>query len=139
MPRLSLDDIFEEDDALGLLNVKAPSARQSSADEKIQGDFEEINLFIDRHGYVPGEGKGAGSEITARKLKIRLEQMRSNGEIKEQLLPLDRHGLLKDQTPAPETLDDIFDLDDPLLSAPADDIFTFKHARPASALSLIHI
>ena len=134
MPRLSLDDIFKEDDALGLLNVKAPSAARSSSDEKIQSDFEEINVFIDRHGYVPGETKGAGSEITARKLKIRLEQMRGNPEVKEQLKPLDRHGLLDNQEPIPESLDDIFDLDDPLLSAPADDIFTFKHARPASAI-----
>ena len=134
MARLSLDDIFEENDALGLLNVKAPSAKSSTADEKIQSDFEEINVFIDRHGYVPGEGKGAGSEITARKLKIRLEHVRGNPEVREQLLPSDRHRLLKDQIPAPETLDDIFDLDDPLLTAPADDIFTFKHARPASAM-----
>lgn len=134
MPRRSLDDIFSEDDDLGLLNVKAPSARQSSADEKIQSDFEELNKFIDRYGYVPGEGTGAGSQITARKLKIRLEQMRSNPEVREQLLNLDRHGILKEQSSVPETLDDIFDLDDPLLSAPADDIFNFKHARPASAI-----
>lgn len=134
MTRLSLDDIFDETDTLGLLNVKAPSAQSSTVDEKIQSDFEEINVFIDRYGYVPGEGSGAGSQITARKLKIRLDQMRANPEIKTQLLSFDRHGLFIAQDTAPETLDDIFDLDDPLLSAPADDIFTFKHARPASAI-----
>ena len=134
MARLSLDDIFNEQDTLGLLNVKAPSAGVSSVDETIRNNFEEINTFIDRHGYVPGEDKGAGSEITARKLKIRLEQMRSNLEIREQLVALDRHGLFNDRTPTPESLDDIFALDDPLLSAAADDIFSFKHARPASAM-----
>lgn len=134
MARLTLNDILEGDDPLGLLDVKAPSAKQPSEDERIQNSFEEINKFIDRYGYVPGEGKGASSDITARKFKIRLEQMRGNPAIREQLLPLDKHGILIDQRPPPESLDDIFELDDPLLSTSSDDIFTFKHARPASAI-----
>lgn len=133
MARLSLDDILEEEDTLGLLDVKASSAKASTVDEKIQSDFEEINLFIDRFGYIPGDENGAGSPITARKLKIRLEQMRGNAELSEKLSDLDRHSLLVATAPAPSSLDDIFELDDELLSAPGDEIFTFKHARPASA------
>ena len=117
MTRLSLNDIFEEDDTLGLLNVKTPNVPALTVDEKIRDNFEEINVFIDRHGYVPGEGTGAGSVINARKLKIRLEQIRGNPEIRAQLLPLDKHNLLSSEETMPESLDDIFDLDDPLLSA----------------------
>jgi hypothetical protein len=34
---------------------------------------------------------------------------------------------------APKSLDEILDLDDELLTEPAEDIFTFRHARPAAA------
>jgi hypothetical protein len=37
------------------------------------------------------------------------------------------------QTPPPYSLDDILDLDDELLTEPGEDIFTFRHARPAAA------
>jgi hypothetical protein len=47
---------------------------------------------------------------------------------------MDRHGLLaieKATPPPPKSLDEILALDDDLLAAPSEDIFTLRHARPA--------
>jgi hypothetical protein len=50
---------------------------------------------------------------------------------------MDRHGLLAalpdPPVPDPQTLDEILDLDDDLLTPPGEDIFTFNHARPTDA------
>ena len=55
MAKKSLDDLFAEDDDLGLLNVK-PLAKPTSETSRMQQQFEEINGFIDRHGFAPGAG-----------------------------------------------------------------------------------
>jgi hypothetical protein len=68
-------------------------------------------------------------------LALRLKTYRESPDLMEQLQPLDRHGLLASvqaAAPDPQSLDDILDLDDDLLSTDADDIFEMKHARPAA-------
>jgi hypothetical protein len=72
--------------------------------------------------------------VSEQTLYLRLKTYRESPELVEQLRPMDRHGLLLAQTviPDPQSLDDILDLDDDLLTAPGEDIFTLSHARPAA-------
>ena len=65
---------------------------------------------------------------------MRLKAYRESPELAEQVRPNDRHGVLAaENLPAPKSLDEILDLDDELLTETEDDIFTFRHARPAAA------
>ncbi len=137
MARLTLDELLAESDELGLLDVKPHAANSSTEAVRIQQAFEEINVFVDRHHYAPGEGEAGGKvSVNERTLQVRLKTYRENPAITEQLKEVDRHGLLVAQATEalpPASLDDILDLDDELLSAPTEDIFTFRHARPAAA------
>ncbi|MBI5438383.1 MAG: GIY-YIG nuclease family protein [Nitrosomonadales bacterium] len=136
MARLTLDELLAESDDLGLLDVKPRPVNTSTEAVRIQQAFEEINVFVDRQHYAPGEGQaGERVSVNERTLQVRLKTYRENPAITEQLREFDRHGLLAQATEAlpPASLDDILDLDDELLSESAEDIFTFRHARPAAA------
>lgn len=138
MIRPSLDDLLAEEDVLGLLDVKPITSNAGSASSRIEQSFEEICLFVDRHHFAPGEGTdGHKASVTEKTLQMRLKTYRCAPEIVKQLSPNDRHALLKVVEPEaakePTSLDDILDLDDDLLIDPGKDIFSFKHARPASA------
>lgn len=136
MAKKTLDDLLAEDDELGLLNVKPLASNAVSDNTRVAQQFEEVNRFIDHHKFEPGtksEGRKVG--VTERTLALRLKNYRESPELAKQLRPMDRHGLLKAveaPAPPPESLDDILDLDDELLTTPHDDIFEMKHARPAS-------
>lgn len=137
MARQTLDELLAESDDLGLLDVKPHPVNTSTDAVRIQQAFEEINVFVDRHHFGPGERQaGEKVSVSERTLQVRLKTYRENSDITEQLKEVDRHGLLttKATQPLPPTcLDDILDLDDELLSEASEDIFTFRHARPAAA------
>lgn len=137
MARQTLKELLAESDDMGLLNVKPHTTNSSTEAVRIQQAFEEINVFVDRHHYSPGEGL-AGQKVTVseRSLQMRLKTYRETPHLAEQLKGWDRHGLLaiqSTQVPAPASLDDILNLDDELLSDPNNDIFAFRYARPAAA------
>jgi len=137
MARQTLEELLAESDDMGLLNVKPHPVNTSTDAVRIQQAFEEINVFVDRHHFAPGEGQaGQRVAVSERALQMRLKTYRENAAIIGQLKEADRHGLLAARVataPAPTSLDDILDLDDELLSEPNDDIFTFRHARSPAA------
>lgn len=133
MPKRSLDDIFEEDDELGLLNVRLGSSNVTTDTDRVRAKFEEINGFIDRYGHVPGEGKNPS--VSERSLQISLNSISSNPDYLAELSLIDRHGILSESkvVEPPKSLEDIFAEDDDILSTPSDVIFEYKHAQPPKA------
>jgi hypothetical protein len=131
MARLTIDDIFDDD----LIGNVAPRQARTGDEDRIRQGFEDINQFIDRHGHKPGEGDQKAS-VAERSLQFKLKGMSDDPVVAESLAPYDRHGLLADKgVPVPTSLDDILDLDDNLLTTPADDIFTIRHVTAPSAKS----
>lgn len=138
MAKKTLDDIFAEDDDLGLLRV-SPRPTASSESTRIGQQFEEICTYIDRHGHAPGDNSADRKVgVNERMLALRLKAYRDNIELCQQLRPFDRHGLialLTEDAPVkglPQTLDDILESDDELLTTPSDDIFVMRNAKPNS-------
>lgn len=130
MRKMTLDEILA--DGNELLNVKLLTSAASTEEQRILNGFEEINRFIDRHKQKPGEtDKPSVSEIG---LRMRLAGLLNKTDIHEQLRSHDRHKLLSQvRVSGPQTLDDILDLDDDLLTTPQDDIFSLVHTQPAAA------
>ena len=130
MPKMTLDDVLTDDDEL--LDVKLSTSTPSTEEQRILNSFEEINRFIDRFKRNPGETESPS--VSEQGLRIRLTGLVNNSDIHEILCPHDRHGLLPQEgVTEPQTLDEILDIDDELLSTPQDDIFNLVHARPAAA------
>ena len=130
MPKMTLDDILNADD--DLLDVKLAHNHASTESNRILNNFAEVNYFINKYGRKPGEThKLSASEGN---LKMKLLGILSNIDIHELLLPHDRHELLpKEPVIETQSLDEILDLDDDILSTPQDDIFNMVHARPSAA------
>ncbi|NGZ67576.1 GIY-YIG nuclease family protein [Vibrio aestuarianus subsp. cardii] len=149
-PKRDLDDIFSEDDDLGLLDV-APLKTKAPAGNLIASQFEEITTFFEKNGHIPSDDADSFDE---KRLARRLKAFKSNGEQRESLKEFDSYGLLaecsyipsmesvgsstyevQESTPSSEidkselvtSLDDIFDDDDDLLEFDAPDIFTIRH------------
>jgi hypothetical protein len=134
MARQSLDDILGDANDEGLLaDVKPRAPTGSTEDNRARQQFEEINVFIDRHGRNPGVT--AKPSVSEKSLQIRLQGMLANPDAARHMLPHDRHGLLAKAAAAPkiECLDDILDLDDDILETPDDHIFTYRHAPAPKA------
>ena len=74
-----LDDIFNND-PLGLLNVKAKSSSNITADERLVNSFEEINQFISENDREPTPD---ASNISEYQLYSRLKSLRDDEEKKE--------------------------------------------------------
>lgn len=127
----TLDDLFAEDDDLGLLKVKAPTHGLTSEEARIQSDFEEINKYIDLFGHAPGKGPATQKVTTKeRVLQTRLKVYFENPRFIEVLKPFDRHNLLEvELAPAPTSLDELLDLDDDLLSDQNDVLFKLQNVR----------
>lgn len=91
MPRPSLDEVLNDPDDEGLLDV-APARPASSTSGRIAGGFEEINAFVDRNGRAPDQkpGRTAGEKALARRLEVICKSAR----MREDLASQDRHGLL---------------------------------------------
>lgn len=135
MVRKTLDELLAEDDDMGLLDVKPVVSKVATETARIQQDFDEINTFVDRHRFAPGEGP-ANHRITIieRTLQTRLKTYRSSPEISGKLRAFDRHGLLNvAEALPPATLDALLSLDDELLTDPNEDLFTLRHVRSPAA------
>lgn len=136
MPRMTLTEILSLEDHDGLLDVKPLAPAAGSESSRIEYDFEELNRFIDEQGFIPGTGTSDHKpSIKERTLSMRLKSYRERPDIAQRLKAIDRHNLLEGigDEPHPESLDEILDLDDDLLSAPSEEIFAFRHARPSAA------
>lgn len=92
MPRLTLDDVLNDEDDLGLLEIKPLKTVRTPAEDRAITGLEEINRFLDEHGHRPTTDYGATSQ--EKQLARRLNALRSNAEIREVLRPHDRHGVL---------------------------------------------
>jgi hypothetical protein len=129
-------DIFAEEDALGLLSSKPVAPARSSEDMIVMGQFEAINVFIDANGVLPGSShNGRNPSFAEFSLEGNLEAFRADSKYREILGPLDRHGLLgpASAVTVPTRMDEILASNDPLLTGPADEIFTLKHVADAKA------
>lgn len=155
MPRYkSIDDILEEPDDLGLLEVKLkPRATRSSEDERNAAVVREVNAFFERTGRLPDPG---GHDHDDMRLGVIWEKIVARAD-REVFADEDRNGLLTrqesegsdaampalvpmpepvrdwrddpDEDEIPESLDDIFgdddlDLDEALISV--------RHVTPAA-------
>jgi len=130
MPRMTLDEVLADNDEL--LDVKLPTSTASTEEQRILNSFEEINRFIDRFNRKPGETDKPS--VSEQGLRIKLAGLLNKSDIHEILRPYDRHSLLPQEgIIEPQTLDEILELDDDLLTTPQDDIFKMVHARPAAA------
>lgn len=121
--KLSIDDIFEDDD-LGILDDKNTSSLVKTADTRMLESFEEVNTFIDEHNREPEQSNG----ITEMRLYMRLKGFRENDKKKFQLKDADRHNLLFEPRKT-ESIDDILNDDFGILDEDEVDesIFDFKH------------
>lgn len=137
MTRLTLEQILALEDHDGLLDVKPVTSTVSTETSRLAQDFEELSRFVDQHHFVPGEGPGDRKQsVKERALFMRLKSYRESPRIAAQLQAYDRHGLLAEVAASmkePESVDEILDMDDDLLSSPNDDIFTMRHARAKAA------
>jgi hypothetical protein len=131
----TLDELLAEEAGSELLNVKPKQTKVADAFARARGQFEEINVFVDRNGFAPGHGpEGHKLGVMERSYQARLRAYAENPELVAELASMDRHGLLTTAPkPEPTSLDDIFAEGDPLLDDPNEDIFDLRHARGAPA------
>lgn len=133
MRKRSLDDIFADDEIIGL---PAEPTAGGTVDSRIRQDFEDISRFVDDNGRPPEAPDAAsGRKVSAieRSLAIRLKQYRARPDLAAALHPLDRYRLLapvakqeRETRPAPSSVDEILDADDGILSSEHDDIFELR-------------
>ena len=130
----TLDELFNEDDS-GLLDVKPKSSGVGTDESRVRQAFEEINVFVDRLGFAPGDGpKDHRIGVSERALQTRLRTYLDSQVLLEILTDLDRHGLLTAiAAHAPVNLDELLDSGDDLLDDPNEGIFDMKIARAAPA------
>lgn len=132
--RPTLDELFDENDGSGLLDVKPRAASASTEASRTQAQFEEVNAFVDKMGFAPGQGPADRRiTLTERTLQSRLRTYLENPVLRADLGVFDRHGLLGSAKAEPKTLDEILEGDDHLLADPHAGIFEMRHARAAPA------
>jgi hypothetical protein len=147
MPRYrSIEEILEENDELGLLNVALrPRATRSPERERDAQLVAEVNAFFDQHGRVPDAGAVDHDEM---RLGMIWGRLVAKGEAPD-LVDVDQNGLLSgaafdlrpapaaqerdwrdepDEHEVPTSLDDIFD-DDAL--EVSDAFTTIRNVTPA--------
>lgn len=123
----TLDDIFDEEDELGLLDIKPKAAAGRNEDERLTASFEELNAFYEKHKREPQPNGG----MQERGLYSRLKGLRENPTKAAMLQGYDRFGLLKLVQKELNSLDDIFNDDSPgLLDDEGEGLFELKHVRP---------
>ena len=122
----TLADIFDEEDELGLLNIKPKSTPPRNEDERLVASFEEINDFFEKNKRAPAQGGG----IQEHQLYARLKSLREHAERAEILRGSDRFGLLETAQKKIETLEDILsDADCGLFEDGTEGLFDFKHIK----------
>ena len=145
---LTLDDIFNAPDEMGLLNVKAKVS--TNPKDLQEAKFEEIKQFIHTNNRLPSE---TASDLAEKQLARRLKSFQDNPQAWPIIGGLDSHTLLDEaltnpsqtksvapeRAPVPVTvaaenvtsLDDIFNSDSlGLLDIADSDIFDLKHVAP---------
>ena len=94
-----LDDIFNDSDEFGLLNVK-PGAALPRQGDLMASRFEELNHFIDQHARLP---TAYGESLAERQMAQRLKAVLETGD-HAALAPFDRHDLLVEMRPQTASL-----------------------------------
>lgn len=121
--KLTLDDIFNEVDELGLLELKEPKSSIKTEEDRLIDSFEAINTFYQENDREPG--RDSMSEYS---LASRLSNFRKDEEQKKTLKPFDRYNLLGEVEIELASMDDILDELDDMLEVDDDlSIFEYKH------------
>lgn len=126
MPRPTLDEIFDEPDEFGLLDVRLkPRGARPPELERDASLVREVNDFFERHGRLPHEDSSDHDEMRLGTIWSGLVRRADPAVFAD----VDRHGLLAEDAPdepskvrdwredpldeeIPGSLDDIFDDDD---------------------------
>ena len=110
-------DFTDDDDALlAELGVEVEAKRvgaRTPQQERIIAGFEDIQRFVEEHGYVPRHGDE--HDIFERLYAVRLDRICQLSEYRDLVEPFDHQGLLKGLALAVK--DDVDDLDDDALLA----------------------
>ncbi|MFT0771441.1 GIY-YIG nuclease family protein [Psychrobacter aquimaris] len=107
----TLEDIFSND-STGLLDNIKPVTKSSANNSVLAQQFDTINLFIDQHGRCPSS---SASDINEKINARLLATIQINHANSQELLALDKHGLLSAQSTA-STLSDKPTLSDKIMS-----------------------
>ncbi|MGI9339679.1 MAG: hypothetical protein ACR2PP_03495, partial [Psychrobacter sp.] len=108
----TLDDIFIND-STGLLDDIKPTTKSVDTNSVLAQQFDTINLFIDQQGRVPSSSANDINEKIQARL---LATIQTNHADSQELLALDRHGLLTAQSAASTLSDDKPTLSDKSIS-----------------------
>ncbi|XKH61344.1 GIY-YIG nuclease family protein [Halomonas sediminis] len=88
----TLDDIFDEPDELGLLNVAPRPASTPSADQRLVATLHGIEAFVRDFGREPQQD---ADDLSEAMLAVQLAALRGNPEHAELLVGWDTYGLLR--------------------------------------------
>ncbi|BBI67434.1 hypothetical protein PKHYL_16250 [Psychrobacter sp. KH172YL61] len=108
----TLDDIFIND-STGLLDDVKPTTKSTDTNSVLAQQFNDINNFIDKHGRRPSSSANDINEKIQARL---LATIQTNHADSQELLALDRHGLLTAQSTAATLSDDKPTLSDKSIS-----------------------
>ena len=141
MPRYrSIDEVLEEEDELGLLNVTLrPRATRSPERERDAQLVTEVNAFFERHGRVPDAAAADHDEM---RLGMIWSRLVAKGDAPD-LLDVDRNGLLSggrfELTPEPLAAEPDWrdDVENDEVPASLDDIFDDEELEVSEALTVI--
>ena len=89
----TLEDIFSND-STGLLNDIKPITKSSANNSVLTQQFNDINNFLDKHGRLPSS---SASDINEKILARLLTTIQANNSSSQELLGLDKNGLLATQ------------------------------------------
>lgn len=119
----TLQDIFDDEDDFGLLDVKPKANPVRNEDERLVSSFKEINQFFEKNNREPQP-----NNVQEFSLYSRLKGIRENEHKKEALLKYDTHHLLIFAKKEINSFDDIFEDDSlGLLESEAESIFDLKN------------
>lgn len=131
-----MTDDFDLDALADQLADFAPAEKKAGRgprEERIIAGFEEIQRFVEQHGYAPRHGESR--DIFERIYATRLDRLRALGDCRALLKPMDSQGLLSGddaQTSAPDEETDTDALLAELEGAMGDsDISNLRHVRTA--------
>ena len=120
---MTLDDIFNESDEFGLLELREPQSNIKTEEDRLIDAFEEINTFYRDNEREPGRASMAEYSLASR-----LNNFKGNEEQKKMLKPFDRYNLLGEVEIDMASIDDILNEDDDMLLIDEDlSIFEYKH------------
>ncbi len=133
-----VEELTREDDALlAELGVEIETkkvAKHTPREERIIAGFEEVQRFVEEHGYAPRHGED--HDIFERLYAVRLDRMRELEDCRTLLEPLDHQGLLSGAeisvTAQQDEMDDEALLAELGVEAETADITELRHVRSAA-------